>query len=147
VLCPAKLPRASVGTRSLRRLRVTVYSSETCGFAGLAFMYFGEPPGHGPRGFLHFELDPRSRCYYADPGWRPSDSRAAWLGGRVGWLEPADGKSGYFGDHVRFYFRVGKVGWVASLHSFGSATTPLLGRLMTGVRVVTPAGRIRNPSG
>jgi hypothetical protein len=110
-------------------------------------MYFGEPPGHDPRGFLHFELDRRSRCYYADTGGRPPDSHPTRLGEYAGWLEPADGKGPYFGDHVRFFFRVTKIGWVASLHSFGSATRGLLARLVSRLRIVTPDGAIHNPSG
>lgn len=120
---------------------MTVYHAEPCGFAGLSFMYFGGPPINGPRRFLHFELDRRSRCYYGDPGGRPPDSHRTRLGGRVGWLRPADGEGGYFGNHVRFFFRVGRSGWVASLHSFGIATTRLLARLVKRARVVTGSAR------
>lgn len=61
------------------------------------------------------------------------------LGGRVGWLRPADGKGTLFGNHVRFFFRVDGVMWAATLHSFGNGTTALLGRLVKHLRTVTPA--------
>lgn len=148
VLCPSVLPRASIGSRSLRRLRLTLYHGSPCGFAGVSFMYVGGPSLHRPSGFLHFELDRRSRCYFGDPGGRPPGSHWTRLGGRVGWLEPAGpAPDWYFGDHVRFYFRVDKTGWVATLHSFGRGTTPLLARLVKRVDIVEPDGAIKSLSG
>lgn len=148
VLCPSVLPRASIGSRSLRRLRLTVYHGQPCGFAGLSFMYVGGPSHHRPSGFLHFELDRRSRCYFGDPGGRPPESHWTRLGGRVGWLEPAGpAPAWYFGDHVRFYFQVDETGWVATLHSFGRGTTPLLARLVRSVDIVEPDGAIKSLSG
>jgi hypothetical protein len=95
-------------------------------------MYDAESPGSPPSGFLHFELDPRNLAYNGYPKGRPSpDSRWTRLGGILGWLRPADGKGAYFGDHVRFFFAVGKTKWVASLHFFGRATTRLLARLLS----------------
>jgi hypothetical protein len=149
VLCPSVLPKATVSVprrfANLRRLRVIVYHAQGAGFAGLSFMYDAEPPGKPPSGFLHFELDPRNLAYNSYPKGRPScDSRWTRLGGRPGWLRPADGKGAYFGDHVRFFFAVGKTKWVASLHSFGRATTPLLARLVRQLKTVTPSGASKN---
>ena len=149
VLCPSALPRATVSVArrlaNLRELRVIVYHAQGAGFAGLSFMYDAEPPGSPPSGFLHFELDPRNLAYNSYPKGRPSpDSRWTRLGGHLGWLRPADGKGAYFGDHVRFFFAVGKTKWVASLHFFGTATTGLLGRLVSRVKVVSPGGAIKN---
>jgi hypothetical protein len=137
-----------MGSRSLRRLRVTVYHGQPCGFAGLSFMYAGGPSHFRPRGFLHFELDQRGRCYFDDPGGRPPDSHQARLGGHVGWLEPAGpAPDWHFGNHVRFYFRAAKTGWVATLHSFGRGTTPLLARLVSRLEIVKPNGAIKSLSG
>lgn len=124
---------------------MVVYHAQGAGFAGLSFMYDAKPPGSDPSGFLHFELDPRNLAYNGFPEGRPSsDSRWTRLGGRLGWLRSADGKGGYFGDHVRFFFAVGKTKWAATLHSFGPATTALLGRLVRRLRLVTPNGAIRS---
>lgn len=152
VLCPTVLPRASVGwPRGLPppELHATLYGTKKL-FAGLSFGY-GAPwepglsPGYKqnawrnrPCCFLHFDLVRANPRYWGPGGVRPQHATRVRLGGRVGWLRPADGRGELFGNHLRFYFRVSGVMWAATLHSFGNGTTRLLASLVKHVRIVTP---------
>jgi hypothetical protein len=152
VLCPTMLPRASVGWprgRPPPSVHVMLYGTRHL-FAGLSFGYGapwepGVSPGYEqnawrnrPCCFMHFDLVRANARYWGPDGVRPHDARRVHLGGRVGWLRPADGRGALFGNHVRFFFRADRVMWAATLHSFGNGTTPLLARLVKRLRIVAP---------
>lgn len=147
VLCPAVLPRASLDQGDLPPPKVQLLVIRGGGyFGGFSFLYgapLPTPKGYSPArdspaSFLHFEVDPANNGYYGGLNVR-QDARHVRLGGRVGWLRPADARGPFFGGHVRFYFKFAGHTWAATLHNYGTGTTALLDRIITRLRTVAPS--------
>ena len=92
--------------------------------------------------FLHFDLYRR----LSGPPLVPGGARPAVVGGKHGLLAPAYGlgmacgggnRGIYFCNHVRFAWREAGKWYVATLHTFGRGTRPLLGRLIRELRPIT----------
>lgn len=147
LLCPTLLPRPrlpQIRGGSIRKQPWHFYpqSGLPRGIIGVDLGY-GAPwesgSGRGWRGhlwrnrpccFLHFIIQTQQPGEgFSAPGERP-----ATIGGIHGELAPANGAGGYFGNHVRFFFRRNGVHWLASLHSFGPGTQALLSRIVRGLR-------------
>ncbi len=158
VLCPARLPRATLGWppgAPPPTLVATVIGSGR--------------PGEGPLGLdigygAPWEADPGfvTKTQMRAHAWRnrpccflhadvermlldrvPDGARPAVVGGVRGRLLGASGKyfdAPYFGNHVRFFFRRRGIEYVATLHTFGERETEaLLGRIVRGLRAGTRA--------
>jgi hypothetical protein len=90
--------------------------------------------------FLHFEVyRPPQRVDWL----REDNAKLQRLGGRLGYFASRSTESPIgFPNHVRFAWRGPEGSWyVATLHSFGMGTKPLLGRLIRELVPARTAGR------
>jgi hypothetical protein len=152
-LCPRRLPRALLPRGEAPPLKVQLFRYLDGGgrVVQLTFGYGApiefEPPGaeiwrNRPCCFLHFDLYRRLN----GPRHVPDGSRPAVVGGKRGLLAPAYGNNMacglgdrgiYFCNHVRFAWRQDGTWYIATLHTFGRGTLPLLDRLIQELRPIT----------
>jgi YVTN family beta-propeller protein len=147
-LCPTILPRPFVGQPPLFSPGVLVGKSPPVINIG-----YGAPVEGGsgtglrrnlwrnePCGFLHFDI--QQEGVYRPPRWHPKVGHKATLGGRRGWLRPAESRSydasAYFSNHVRFFFEEAGEHYVVTLHDFGPNTVKLLSALIAELEPVEP---------
>lgn len=136
VLCPTALPNAP----NVRPpLRVLAHVSRGR-FYDLDFSY--GVPGRSAIGayvpFLHFVVARQNSVQGGGPP--PPRAKPATVGGRRGLLLPADGRGGWYGDHLRFFWRDAEGRrYVITLHDIGPETQLLLSEL---VRDLRPARRL-----
>lgn len=167
VLCPARLPRATLGVplgRKPQRLKAIPlwnprYPRRRDFQFGLSFGYGApvEPSSststwswrthlwwNRPCCFLHFTVARRSSLRRLPPG------RVAILAGHRGWLVQALGpglregrRTYYWANHTWFFWRQHGVHYVASLHLFGTRreTLQLFTLLMRQLRPVSRLGK------
>lgn len=156
VLCPAALPRATIGTGGWppASLMVSRWARTRESFYGLSITY-GAPyektardsVRNAPNRFLHFEVlgGPRTRRQL-----HTNEARLlgrVTLGGRSGTLydHPPYGQAGRFGSHLTFVWEEREVTYAASLHRWKprEETHETLGRLIAGL---VPASDLDDPS-
>lgn len=130
VLCPSALPGAPSGGPPLR-----VYADVRRGhFYSIVFSY--GIPGRSALGasvpFLHFDVNRQNSIEGGGPP--PRRARPAEIGGRHGLLLAADGRGGWFGNHLRFFWSDAQGHrYVITLHDVGPETQPLLAELVQGL--------------
>lgn len=153
VLCPARMPRAVLGWRL--RDAPAPFHSQILGSPGrrhlrtpygVEFGYSAPvEPASGPDWrrlvwhnrpccFLHFTI------FRPGGATLPHGLERTRLGGKRGWLLAARGYGlegtvvYWWANHTWFFWRQDGTLYVASLHYFGPGTTPLLSRLVRGLR-------------
>jgi hypothetical protein len=165
LLCPARLPRATLGPATIRdprppRLSAVVVGAPkrpgSVGLLGLDFSYSAPVEPTSGRGWRQHLWHNRPCCFLhfgvyrlVPPAGRlPSGLHRAVVGGRQGLILPAlgDGLAGRLGvwwaNHVWFFWRAHGGWYAATLHHFGRGAEArrLLGRL---VRELEPAATVR----
>jgi YVTN family beta-propeller protein len=149
VLCPTRLPRASVGSPGQPPNALTALPiGERSRIEGVEFAY-GAPYENQqwkniPTRFLHLAvLDGTSALAGPEGSWERLGQTT--LGGRRGELyqAPPYPEGGYHGNHLIFIWLEGHQRYAVSLHSWGSREAlGLLGAIVSGLR---PASALRNP--
>ncbi len=142
VLCPAGLPRASVGYPGQPPNRVTAgILDDKRRFYGVEFAY-GAPYEsrqwrNHPRRFLHLAII-RAGTSLADPpkgSTRLGERRIAGRKGRLFHAPPYSKGGGYHGNHLMFTWHEGKAAYTISLHSWRRAEAlQLLEEVISGLR-------------